>query len=126
MACILVVDDDEHIRSLISKLLGLHGHEVDTANDGAEAIDRLGKRDYDLMIIDRNMPKMSGIDTIAIVRTSPNLRHLRILMVTAARVPKNIVEAFETGIDGYVIKPFDLSSLLGKVEKTLLQKRHGD
>ncbi|MEK7234354.1 MAG: response regulator [Elusimicrobiota bacterium] len=123
MARILVVDDEEHIRLLVANVLVQHGYEVDTASDGAEAIGELAKTNYDLMIIDRNMPKMSGIEAITVVRASRKFKGLRILMLTAERFPTNIVKAFESGIDGYMVKPFDLDGLLVKVEKILLQQR---
>ena len=121
MARILVVDDEEAIRELVKRLLCLHGHAVDTASNGAEAVDRIQKKQFELMIIDRNMPKMSGIDAVAIIRTSPKFANLKILMVTLMSLTKEVDEAFEAGIDGYVIKPFDMKNLLAKVESTLLK-----
>ena len=123
MAKILVVDDEEPIRALVKRLLSLHGHAVDTADDGAAAVDQLQKKRYDLMIIDHFMPKMSGIDAVAVIRSSPAFRDLKILMVTLTSVTKDIDEAFEAGIDGYVIKPFNMNQILEKVEKTLLKTR---
>ncbi|MEK7233492.1 MAG: response regulator [Elusimicrobiota bacterium] len=126
MARILVIDDDAHIRVLIADLLGLHGHEIDVADDGVEAINHLKKNNYDLMIIDRNMPNLSGIDAVAIIRTNRKFKDLKILMVTADQFPNDIVKAFELDIDGYMVKPFDVESLLVKVEKILKKQRSGD
>lgn len=119
MARILVVDDEEPIRALLKRLLALHGHVVDTAADGEQAVDQIQKRRYDLMIIDRQMPKMSGIDAVALLRTSPRFKDLKILMVTLNSVTKDVDQAFEAGVDGYVVKPFDMEKLLAKVERTL-------
>lgn len=121
MAKILVVDDEEPIRALVKRLLSLHGHAVDTADDGAAAIDQLQKKRYDLMIIDHFMPKMSGVDAVAVIRSSPKFKDLKILMVTQTSLTKDIDVAFEAGIDGYVIKPFNMKSILEKVESTLLK-----
>ena len=74
MARILVVDDEEPIRDLVKRLLCLHGHSVDTVIDGTEAVDQLQKKRYDLMIIDRFMPKMSGVDAVAMIRSSPKFQ----------------------------------------------------
>jgi DNA-binding response OmpR family regulator len=120
MARILVVDDEEQIRELLRRLLSLHGHAVDTAADGAEAFDRLQKTSYDLMIIDRKMPKMSGVDAVAMLRTSPKFKRLKILMATMTSTTKDVDEAFEAGVDGYVVKPFNMEALVAKVERTLL------
>lgn len=121
MARILIVDDEEAIRDLVKRLLSLHGHSVDTASDGTEVVDQLQKKHYDLMIIDRSMPKMSGTDAVTLIRSSPKFKGLKILMVTLTSLNKDIDAAFEAGIDGYVIKPFDMNRLLEKVESTLLQ-----
>ncbi|OGR93787.1 MAG: hypothetical protein A2V88_05195 [Elusimicrobia bacterium RBG_16_66_12] len=123
MARILVVDDEASIREIACKLLTLHGHTVDTAADGAAAIDMLEKTTYDLMLLDHFMPKISGIQTVSIVRTSPRFKKLKILMLTSMSVTKDVNEAFEAGIDGYVIKPFTMKHLIEKVETTLLGGR---
>ena len=123
MARILVVDDEASIREIARKLLTLHGHAVDTAADGAQAIDMLGKSTYDLMLLDHFMPKIPGIQVVEIVRTSPKFKKLRILMLTSMSVTKDVNEAFEAGIDGYIIKPFNMKHLIETVEKALKKTR---
>ncbi len=119
MARILVVDDDEHVRALVTRLLQLHGHEVETAVDGAEAIDLIREKRYDLMIIDRLMPNMNGIDTVTMIRSNPEFNYLKILMFTQTSLTKNVDEAFEAGVDGYILKPIDMDRLIGKIASTL-------
>jgi chemosensory pili system protein ChpA (sensor histidine kinase/response regulator) len=116
---ILVVDDEEAVRALLKRLLSLHSYSVDTAADGAEAVDKLQRRNYDLLIIDRAMPRMSGIDAVAILRTCPRFEKLKILMLTHDSITRDIDEAFEKGVDGYIVKPFDFNKLLAKIERTL-------
>lgn len=123
MARILVVDDEASIREIARKLLTLHGHTADTAADGAQAIDMLEKSTYDLMLLDHFMPKIAGIQVVEIVRTSPKFKKLKILMLTSMSVTKDVDEAFEAGIDGYIIKPFTMKQLIEKVEKTLQGER---
>jgi len=123
MARILVVDDEASIREIARKLLALHGHAVDVANDGERALDQLEKKNYDLVLLDHYMPKISGIQVVSIIRTSPKYKDLKILMLTSMSVTKNVDEAFEAGIDGYIIKPFTMKQLVEKVEKTLLGAR---
>ncbi|HEX4047626.1 MAG TPA: response regulator [Elusimicrobiota bacterium] len=119
MARILAVDDEEPILLIVKRLLTLHGYAVDTAADGAAAVDQLQKKHYDLMIIDLVMPRMSGLDAVAIVRSSPKFKSLKILMVTHTSVTKDVDAAYHAGIDGYVVKPFDIQQLLEKIERTL-------
>src|SRR5689334_9076845 len=119
MVRILVVDDEESVRAVAQRLLTLHGYAVDSAEDGLAAIDQLQRASYDLLIIDRIMPKMSGLEAIALIRTSPSFKNLKILMVTHASVTKEVDEAFEAGADGYVVKPYDMEKLLAKVRAIL-------
>jgi CheY-like chemotaxis protein len=125
MARILVVDDDEMIRTLLRKLLGLHGHRVDAAADGAEAVDRVARGAYDLVIMDRFMPVMSGVDAVSVLRSTPRFAAVRILMVTNDSVTRDVDEAFDKGVDGYVVKPFEAARLLAKIDAVLLGGRPG-
>ncbi|MFA6092649.1 MAG: response regulator [Elusimicrobiota bacterium] len=119
MAKILIADDEEPIRSLVKRLLSIHGHKVDGAADGAEAIEMLQKGSYDLVILDRQMPKLSGIEVLAIVRTNPKFQSLKILMFTQASTTKDVDEAFESGVDGYIVKPFRGQQFFDKVQALL-------
>ena len=119
MSRILVVDDEEPVLALLKRLLTLHGHSVETAADGGLAVDLLLKKSYDLMIIDRFMPRMSGVEAVAVLRTSPRFKNLKILMVTQDSLGKDVEQAFEAGVNGYVVKPFNMEQLLTKVAKAL-------
>lgn len=123
MARILVVDDEKPICALLKRLLSLHGHVVDVAADGAEAVDQLQKRRYDLLMIDRSMPNMTGMEAVQVLRTSPRFDGLKILMATQDSLTADVDQAFEAGIDGYIVKPFVMEHILSKVEKTLLAPR---
>jgi DNA-binding response OmpR family regulator len=123
MARILVVDDEVSIREIGRKLLALHGHTVDTAADGEEAIDQLERKTYDLLILDNYMPKLSGVQVSGIIRTIPKFKKMKIMMLTSMSVTKDVDEAFEAGIDGYITKPFSMKHLIEKVERTLLGAR---
>ncbi|MEK7388156.1 MAG: response regulator [Elusimicrobiota bacterium] len=119
MAKVLVVDDEESIRDLIKEVLLSQGHEFISARNGGEALDLLRKKSVDLAIIDRNMPGMSGIDVVHLIRQNPKTRHLKIVMCTASSVTKEIDEAFAAGANDYVLKPLNFTVLLGKVAKAL-------
>lgn len=112
---ILVVDDEPSVRTMLKKLLVLHGHTVDTAGDGSEAIDRLESHTYGLMILDRFMPVMDGLTTAGIIRSSPKYKSMKILMLTGGSITKDVDDSFEAGVDGYVVKPFSIKNLIEKI-----------
>jgi CheY-like chemotaxis protein len=116
---VLVVDDEANVRSLLKRLLALHGYAADTVSDGEEAIDRLQSQHYDLMIIDNSMPKISGPEAISIIRSSPKFKDLKIVMFTGASLTKEVDAAFELGIDGYLLKPVNVGRFLSTVSSTL-------
>jgi len=118
---VLVVDDEASVRLMLTKLLTLHGYAVDTADDGAQAIDRLQESRYDLMILDHYMPVMDGLTAASIVRSSPKFENVKILMLTGDSVTKDVDASFDAGIDGYIVKPFVLKNLLEKIVRILLK-----
>jgi len=119
MARILIVDDEEAIRDLIKEVLTDGKHEFHLAADGAQAIDIVRKKTIDLAIVDRNMPGMTGIDVVQLIRQNPKTAQIKILMCTGASVTKEIDEAFAAGADDYVLKPLNFAQLIGKVAKAL-------
>jgi len=121
MARILVVDDEETVREFITDLLTMDGHTVDKACNGLEAVTAARKNPYDLVILDRNMPKTDGIMTLNILRCDSKLKDLKVLMCTSVSLTKELDEAFAAGANDYIIKPINLQALLGKVKKLLGQ-----
>lgn len=121
MARILVVDDEETVREFITDLLTMDGHTVDKACNGLEAVAAARKNPYDLVILDRNMPKTDGIMTLNILRCDSKLKNLKVLMCTSVSLTKELDEAFAAGANDYIIKPINLQALLGKVKKLLGQ-----
>jgi DNA-binding response OmpR family regulator len=119
MPKILIVDDEESIRDLIKEVLTADGYEFFLAADGNQAFDVIKKKTVDLAIVDRNMPGMSGIEVVQLIRRNPKTAGMRILMCTGASVTKEIDEAYAAGADGYVLKPFNFAQLIAKVAKTL-------
>jgi CheY-like chemotaxis protein len=122
MAHILIVDDEESIRELIKEVLSMHGHTFDMAGNGAEALEKIRAAKYDLVIMDRNMPKMTGVQALAMLRTNPAYKDLKVLMCTSASVAKEVDEAFQAGASDYILKPINLQLLSGKVQKHLAAK----
>lgn len=115
MANILIVDDDAAIRDLIKEVLAAQGHVFTMAASGAEALDRIGKTKFDLVILDRNMPKMSGLGVLKTLRASPATAKLKVLICTAAEMLAEVDEAFSAGATDYIVKPLDFAKLTAKV-----------
>lgn len=119
MARILLCDDEPSIRELIKEVLSADGHAFDEAENGMEALEKLRGGAYDLLIIDRNMPKMTGIQAVTVIRSNPKLAALKIIMCTSASVTAEVDEAFAAGASDYLLKPINLQMLMGKVKKHL-------
>jgi CheY-like chemotaxis protein len=119
MAHILIVDDEDSIRELIKEVLAMDNHTFDMAGNGSEALEKIRKNNFDLVIMDRNMPTMTGIQALSILRANPKYQGLKVLMCTSASVTKEVDEAFAAGANDYVLKPINLQALLGKVSKAL-------
>ena len=119
MARILIVDDDADVRGIIKEVLTPHGYELQLVAGGPQALEALRKTRVDLAIVDRNMPGMSGIEVVQLIRQNPKTASLKVLMCTASSMTKEVDEAFAAGADDYVLKPLNFASLLAKVAKTL-------
>lgn len=119
MARILIADDEDSIRGLIKEVLSTGGHEFLLAENGAQALELLRTKGADLAIIDRNMPGLSGIEVVKVIRANPKFAKVKILMCTAASVTMEVDEAFAAGADDYVLKPLNFPALLAKVAKAL-------
>lgn len=123
MARILIVDDEESIRDLIKEILSAAGHELHLAADGAMAFELLKKKPVDLAIVDRNMPGMTGIEVVQLIRLNPKTSTMKVLMCTGSSMTREIDEAFSAGADDYVLKPLNFAQLIAKVAKALAAPR---
>jgi DNA-binding NtrC family response regulator len=110
---ILVVDDDQAIVRMLKEALGLfrhqHAYKVETAGDGAEALAALHRDQFDLVLLDMYMPRMTGLELLA------QMRHLKlqtpVLMLTGNDDTRTAADALASGIFAYIPKPFDLQHL---------------
>jgi two-component system, chemotaxis family, chemotaxis protein CheY len=117
----LVVDDARVVRILVKKLLSTIGFEVLEAGDGREALDVLaGQPDVELIVVDRNMPVMDGVEFIRAVRTRASQGVERILMMTAEDETFDGTIAIDAGADGHLCKPFSLDELLVRLRSIRL------
>jgi len=116
VARILVVDDDPQIRRVLRTALVAQGYEAVDARNGEEAIERLREEKPDLVILDMNMPRMNGLETCRIVRTTSDVP---IIMLTVRDTEADKIEALDAGADDYVTKPFSSPELLARIRAAL-------
>jgi len=127
MSFILCVDDEPSISGLLRQILKMNGHEVEIAESGPEALRRVCAREPDLIVLDRSMPVMDGLDVCRSLKSNPFLSRIPILMLTALASIDFKVEGFEAGVDDYLTKPFEPRELLARVTSLLrLTARGGD
>jgi len=119
---ILVVDDFSTMRRIVRNLLKELGFaNVHEAEDGVEALNKLrSENNFDFVVSDWNMPNMTGIELLKVIRADAALKHLPLLMVTAEAKRENIIEAAQAGASGYVVKPFTAATLDEKLKKIFL------
>jgi len=117
---ILLVEDEKHLAKGLTFNLKREGYKVTLAEDGAAAIDCLGKDEFDMMILDLMLPKMSGMEVIKKVRET-NIR-FPVLMLTAKSNDEDRTLGLEAGADDYLTKPFHLPELLLRVKGILRRK----
>ena len=114
---ILVVDDDAEMRALLLDVLRNDGYDVAEAQDGPEAVLALRGREFDVILMDKNMPGPSGLDLL------PGLRRIRplsrVIMMTAFGDVPSYVEAVEKGAVEYLFKPFRMEEMKAAVQKAL-------
>jgi len=119
---ILVVDDSEYNRDALSRRLVQKGFLVDTASDGASALNCIGNGRYDLILLDVEMPGMSGLEVLGQIRASRSQAELPVIMVTARAQSADVIEALGLGANDYITKPVDFPVALARVRTHLSHK----
>ncbi|HEV3198248.1 MAG TPA: EAL domain-containing protein [Bryobacteraceae bacterium] len=120
-ARLLLVDDDEALRSLLSRRLRRSGYHVDLAEDGSQALDMIRSQTYDLLLLDHLMPGINGIEVLRRIREKWSPSDLPVIMVTAVQESADVVSALRLGANDYVTKPVDYSVALARIEARLRQ-----
>lgn len=124
---ILVVDDFSTMRRIIKNLLRELGfNNVSEADDGKTGLSALQNSEFDFVITDWNMPGMAGIDLLKAVRADDKLKSIPVLMVTAEAKKEQIIQAAQSGVNGYVVKPFTAQTLKEKIDKIFERSAAGD
>jgi len=114
---IMVVDDFDMIRELVSLILRKEGHEVLESRNGREALDLLSDNKIDMLITDLNMPEMDGIELVKTVRSRPGLGFVPIVMISSEILEARKQKAYEAGINDWVPKPFIAKQLRNVLTK---------
>jgi CheY-like chemotaxis protein len=114
---ILVVDDEIVVKELLARVLGGAGHEVTAVSDGEEALRELAGARFDLLIVDKNLPGIGGLEVMRMVRA--HQPHLRAILVTAFPTKESEQEAKELGVHAYVEKPFGIVAMIETVDDAI-------
>ncbi len=112
---LLVAEDDLVLRFLLEELVTSWGHQVCIAEDGAKALELVGKEPFDAAILDWMMPGVAGVDVCRAIRAQEGERHPFVLMLTAKTTPEDIVAGLDAGADEYLAKPYNPSELAARV-----------
>lgn len=116
---ILCVDDDKTTRKILSLYLKGKGYEVVTAENGLDALEKMGTENINLVVTDMNMPFMDGIELTKTLRAYPNWQHVPILMVTTEADEEEKKRAATAGVDDYLVKPANAEQITASVKKIL-------
>jgi EAL domain-containing protein (putative c-di-GMP-specific phosphodiesterase class I)/ActR/RegA family two-component response regulator len=120
---ILVVDDDPTVRGLVGLTLALEGIEVAAVDDGPAALAHLRRHHVDVVLLDRLMPGMDGLEVLAEIRADPALADVSVVLITGVDGTAGAVEGLDTGADDYIVKPFAPDELAARVRAQLRGRR---
>ena len=123
---LLVVDDNETNRDLLSRRLIRRGHTVETAEGGQQALDRIAAESFDVVLLDIMMPEIDGIEVLQRLRIEHSASELPVIMATAKTESEDVVAALRLGANDYVTKPLDFPVVFARVQTQLMLKRAQD
>jgi two-component system, OmpR family, response regulator MprA len=119
---ILVVDDDRSVRDAVRRALTLGGYDVESADDGRQALQRLSVASPDAVVLDVGMPEIDGLEVCRRLRSSGD--RVPILMLTARDSVSDRIDGLDAGADDYLVKPFDIGELKARI-RALLRRTTG-
>ncbi len=126
VARILVVDDVEENCAVLERRLRRQGYDVETAVNGRDALDRLARDRFDLVLLDVMMPEMDGYEVLERLKASPEWRNIPVIMISALDDLASVVRCIERGAEDYLAKPFDPVLLKARIGASLEKKRWHD
>ena len=116
---ILVVDDEPHIRRVLSAILGAHGYDVRTASDGMKGLVKLEREPADLVILDLMMPGANGLEILSKIRSDPKRSGTPVIILTAKGQDTDREAAMAGGADDFLTKPFSPKKLIARIQEIL-------
>ena len=119
---ILIVDDNAHNLQVLGKLLQENKYEIEFATNGKAALEWLKAKQFDLILLDINMPGMTGFEVCTKIRSNPDLNNVPVIFLSAETERESILKGFELGAQDYLTKPFDSRELLVRVRTHLILK----
>ncbi len=120
---ILVVDDEPNIVQTLQDRLEMNDYEVFTATNGKDGLEAAIQNRPDIILLDVIMPMMDGHEMLETLRKEPEGKEVSVIMLTARSQMQDIARANACGIEDYIVKPFDLSELLEKIENVLENRK---
>jgi two-component system sensor histidine kinase ChiS len=120
---LLVVDDNPQNRDLLFRRLTGCGYQVEVAEDGAQALEKINQAHFDLVLLDQVKPGMSGLDLLRLLRATYSPSQLPVIMLSAVNDSDAIVDAFGQGANDYVVKPVDLPVMDARIHTQLLRSQ---
>ncbi len=118
-AKILIAEDDQDIRELIVLTLQFHGFDVTPAEDGAMAVELAPTDNFDLILMDVRMPRMTGYEACKHLKENPETKDIPVIFLSAKGQEAEIATGLQAGASDYVLKPFAPDKLIGKIKKVL-------
>lgn len=123
---ILIVDDEEHLRALVTHFLEEDDYELTEAAGSEEVLTLIEKQEFDLILLDVSMPRLSGFQLAAIIREKPALHRVPIIFLTAHKELEDKLLAFNLGAADYMLKPFNGDELRARISALLKDRREGN
>jgi CheY-like chemotaxis protein len=121
VARVMAVDDDHVIRGLLEVNLEMEGHDVITAVDGRDALDKVHSQAPDLILLDVMMPNVNGWQVAETLKGDPATRHIPIIFLSARAMEADVRKGTDLGVEAYVTKPFDPIDLMDLVHRLLAE-----
>lgn len=123
---VLVVDDDPDNRYLLETYFKINKYQVQCAVDGLDALEILQKGDlhYDVILLDRMMPRMNGLELLTNIKKNPQLRDIPVIMQTAMTRDEDVIEGIEAGSYYYLLKPYNPHTLIAIAQAAILDRQH--
>lgn len=123
MINILLIDDEKKICEFVKAYLDKEGYKTDVAYNGNDAINYLDNNEYDIVLLDRMLPDISGEEICNYIRNNCKLINVSIIMLSAKTEDDDRIEGFELGCDDYICKPFNVKELILRI-KSVLKRSH--